>query len=121
MDSRLDRAFFDFTKGPFSNLIYTAIEAVRPVSLHFSVFAPIVHKVKVQMKIQTAGADHTATAAQVAAAIKNYINTLGLGATLPYTRLAQIAYDASPAVTNVFAVQLNGATDDLIATPKQTF
>src|SRR5260363_328672 len=114
----------DDTGMPTQTLIatvYTAIEAVRPLAVHFSVFAPVVVKVKVQMKIQRAGADHTATAAQVAAAIKNYINTLGLGATLPYTRLAQIAYDASPAVTNVFAVQLNGATDDLIATPKQTF
>ncbi|CCD29944.1 Putative phage protein (baseplate assembly J-like family protein) [Candidatus Glomeribacter gigasporarum BEG34] len=114
----------DGTGMPTQTLIatvYTAIEAVRPLAVHFSVFAPVVVKVKVQMKIQTAGADHTATAAQVAAAIKNTLNALGLGAMLPYTRLAQIAYDASPAVTNVFAVQLNGATDDLISTPKQTF
>lgn len=101
--------------------VYNAIEAVRPLAVRFSVFAPVVIKVKVQMKIQTRGADHTATAAQVAEAVKNTINALGLGATLPYTRLAQIAYDASPAVTNVTAVQLNGATNDLIATPKHTF
>jgi hypothetical protein len=101
--------------------VYAAIEAVRPLAVHFGVFAPMVVKVKAQMKIQTAGADHTTTAAQVTEAIKNYINALGLGATLPFTRLAQIAYDASPAVKNVSAVQLNGATDDLIATKKQTF
>ncbi len=114
----------DGTGTPTETLIatvYNAVEAVRPLAVHFGVFAPVVVKVKVQMKIQTAGADHNAITAQVTEVVKNYINALGLGATLPFTRLAQIAYDASPAVTNVTAVRLNGATDDLIATPKHTF
>lgn len=114
----------DGTGTPTETLIatvYNAVEAVRPLAVSFSVFAPVVVKVKVQMKIQTRGVDHLAAAAQVTEVIKNYLNALGLGAALPYTRLAQLAYDASPAVMNVTAVQLNNATDDLIATPKQTF
>jgi uncharacterized phage protein gp47/JayE len=113
----------DGTGTPTETLIatvYNAIEAVRPLSVSFGVFAPVVVEANIRLSITTSGADHHTITGYVATAIKDYINRLGLGATLTYTRLAQIAYDASPSVLNVTAVQLNGATDDLIATPKQT-
>jgi hypothetical protein len=50
----------------------------------------------------------------VAAAVETYIAGLGVGATLCYTRLAQLAYDASSAVINVSTVLLNGGTVDLV-------
>jgi hypothetical protein len=63
---------------------------------------------------------HTDITTLVQTAITNAINALGLGNSLPFTRLAQIAYDASPYVTNVTGVTLNGATADLAATKQQT-
>lgn len=72
------------------------------------------------MAITTAsGYTHSAVVSTVQAALLNYINTLPLGTTLAYSRLAQIAYDASPAVTNVTGVTLNGGTSDVTATALQ--
>jgi hypothetical protein len=65
------------------------------------------------------GYDPVATKALITAALKTYINSLALGQSLTYSRLAQIAYDASPGVTNVTAVTLNGGTSDLAATVQQ--
>ena len=58
----------------------------------------------------------------VAAAVDAYIaglavSTIANPAALPYSRIAQIAYDASPSVTNVTAITLNGGTADIGGTP----
>jgi uncharacterized phage protein gp47/JayE len=58
--------------------------------------------------------------AQVVAAITTYINTLGIGQPLRYTKLEQLAYDASNGVINVTGVILNGNTVDLIPSSTQT-
>jgi len=65
------------------------------------------------------GYDPTATRAAVQTALETYINGLALGETLYYTRLAQVAYDASDGVVSVSAVTLNGGSADLTATSKQ--
>ncbi len=44
----------------------------------------------------------------VGAAISSYINSLPIGASLPLTRIAQIAYSASSAVINVSQLLANG-------------
>ncbi len=113
----------DGTGAPGSTLLLTAnnaIDAVRPFTVAFGVFAPVVVTANVGMTITTAsGYDHTATALLVKAAVQNYINALSLGQTLTYSRLAQVAYDASPGVTNVTGVTLNSVTSDLTATSQQ--
>jgi hypothetical protein len=71
------------------------------------------------MAIATAaGYTHSTVAALVQTALQNYINTLPLGSSLAYSRLAQVAYDASPGVTNVTGVTLNGGTSDVTADAK---
>jgi hypothetical protein len=55
----------------------------------------------------------------VQTALLAYISSLTIGQSLPYTRLAQIAYDVSPGITNVSNVSLNGGTADLVATNQQ--
>ena len=97
-----------------------AIDAVRPLTSTFGVFAPVVVNASVAMTISTAaGADHAATALVVKNALTSYINALPLGTTLPFSRLAQVAYDASPSVTNATGVTLNSGTADLTATSQQ--
>jgi uncharacterized phage protein gp47/JayE len=49
----------------------------------------------------------------VAQAVTAYINALPEGAVLPYSRLAQVIYDANPGITNVTNLLVNGATADL--------
>jgi uncharacterized phage protein gp47/JayE len=113
----------DGTGAPGSTLLSTAnnaIDAVRPFTVAFGVFAPVVVTANVGMTITTAsGYDHTATTLLVKTAVQNYINALSLGQTLTYSRLAQVAYDASPGVTNVTGVTLNSGTSDLTATSQQ--
>jgi uncharacterized phage protein gp47/JayE len=99
--------------------VYNAIDAVRPFTSTFDVKKPIVVTATVAMAITTAaGYTHSTVAALVQTALQNYINTLPLGSSLAYSRLAQVAYDASPGVTNVTGVTLNGGTADVTADAK---
>lgn len=102
------------------NTIGSAVDAVRPITSTFGVFAAVTVSANIAMTISTAsGYTHSAVTAQVQTALQNYIATLSIGQTLPYTRLAQVAYDASPGVTDVTAMTLNSATADLTATNQQ--
>ena len=113
----------DGTGSPSSTFLATvgnAIDVVRPVTSTFAVFAPIVITANVAMTvINSAGYNHAAVTALVSTAITNYINALTIGQTLTFSRLTQIAYDASLGVTNVTGVTLNGSTVDLAATTQQ--
>jgi uncharacterized phage protein gp47/JayE len=109
------------TGAPPANLLAAVsqqIESVRPLGSIWTVVPPGVVGANVSMTITTApGANHANTVATVTAAITNFIDTLTIGQSLPWSRLAQVAYDASSQVTNVSAVLLNGATADLSPGP----
>ena len=91
------------------------VGAIRPVGSSFAVQGPVVLQADVSMTLTSqAGVSHQIVVATVAGAVEDYIDGLSVGATLNYTRLAQLAYDASSAVTNVSAVLLNGGTSDLV-------
>jgi len=62
------------------------------------------------------GAVHATVAVLVAGAIAAYVDVLPIGAPLPWSRLAQVAYQASPQVANVTAVLLNGGILDVTPT-----
>jgi uncharacterized phage protein gp47/JayE len=106
--------------GTFLSTVSNAIDAVRPVGSTFGVFAPVLVSANVGMTLTTAaGYVHATVVAQVIAALQAYINTLAIGATLPFTKLASIAFGASPGVTNVTGITLNGGTADLTITIQQ--
>jgi hypothetical protein len=74
----------------------------------------------VSMSITSAaGFDHPTVVGNVGLAIASFLNTLPLGAWLPYTRLAAVAY-AVAGVSNVSAVLLNSGTSDIAANVKNT-
>lgn len=101
--------------------VYAAADAVRPIGSTFGVFAPVTLSANVAMKITVDAAyDRATVVAAVVAAIRAYLSSLTIGQTLPLSRLTQIAYNASPGVSNVSGVTINGATGDLTATTKQT-
>lgn len=113
----------DGTGNPSSTFLASAanaIEATRPLSVTYGVFAPVPLTVTVTMAIGTAaGYTHADVVALVTAALQNYINTLGMGVTLTYTKLANVAYGVA-GVTTVSNVLLNGGTSDVTVTQKQT-
>jgi uncharacterized phage protein gp47/JayE len=108
----------DGSGHPSAGLLATvqqAVEAVRPVGTRFAVQGPVVVGADVAMTLTlAAGANAQVAQGQVNAALTAFIGGLPVGATLPYSRLAQIAYDASPSITNVSAVALNNGTADLV-------
>ncbi|MBR8182084.1 baseplate J/gp47 family protein [Burkholderia ambifaria] len=115
-------AIDDGSGNPSDSLVstvYNAIDAVRPFTVTFDVKKPIIATAAVVMTITTAsGYVHSAVASTVQSALQNYINSLPLGTSLAYSRLAQVAYDASTGVVNVTGVTLNGGTSDVTADSK---
>lgn len=98
----------------------SAIDLARPFCSRFGVFAPTVVPATIAMTLTVDPAATRATVVTlVQTALQSYINTLSLGQLLPYSKIAQIAYDASSYVTNVTGVTLNGSTADLAASAKQ--
>jgi uncharacterized phage protein gp47/JayE len=98
--------------------VSAAIELVRPLASTYSVQAPTIYPATISMGITTAAnAVHATVASTVQTALSNYVNGLPDGTMLPWSRLAQVAYAASPSVTNVMGVVLNGGTKDLVPPP----
>jgi uncharacterized phage protein gp47/JayE len=94
--------------------VQTAIDAVRPVGSIFSVQPPAVVTVSASLTITVSSATTKASIqALVGMAIADYLNGLPIGAGVPLSKLAQIAYSASPAVVNVNAVLINGSAADV--------
>lgn len=106
----------------FLSACYAAIDAVRAEGTMFGVFAPVLVTANVAMTVTIAAGFTGATVrAQVNTAITAYINSLAAGALLQYSKLPQIAYDASAGVANVplASLTLNSATADLTSTSAQ--
>ncbi len=105
----------------FLGQAYSAIDAVRGFTVTFSVFAPELVTANIAMTLAlSAPAVRSEVVALVNAALESYVASLVLGQTLPFTQLATVAYGASPYVTNVTGVTLNGSSaDDLTATASQ--
>lgn len=97
-----------------------AIEATRPIGCVYGVFGPTIVSVAVILTVTAAtGYTHAAIATLVQAAIEKYIDGLSLGETLYWSRLMQVAYDASPGVLDVSGLTVNGGTADITATAQQ--
>ena len=102
---------------PSSSLLATAaaaIEAVRPVGSTFAVQSPTVVTANLSVLLTVpSGTMKPPVIAAVATALQAYIDAIPIGASLPLTKVAQVAYAAHPAVVNVGALSINGGTADL--------
>jgi uncharacterized phage protein gp47/JayE len=107
----------DGSGSPSGSLLATvtaAVDAVRPIGSIFAVQPPSVIQANVDLTIAVSPATARAQAAgAVGAAIAVYIDALPIGASLPISRIVQLAYGAHPAVSNVSGVQINSATADI--------
>ena len=113
----------DGTGSPSSALLAAAaaaVDAVRPVGSIYTVQPPSVVTANVSLTIAVAsGAVKSLIAGPVGIAVASWINTLPIGAALPLSRLAQIAYGVSASIANVSQITINAGTDDLVAGPAQ--
>ncbi|MGA9865701.1 MAG: baseplate J/gp47 family protein [Acetobacteraceae bacterium] len=111
----------DGSGNPSSTLlssVQSAIEAVRPVGSTFAVQPPTIVSVPVGLSISVGqGAPSPTISANVASALSAFINALPIGAPLPLTRVAQVAYGVDSQIQNVTNIQINGAMSDLLPSP----
>lgn len=99
--------------------VANAIDAVRPVTSTFGVYAPVVVSANIGMSVVALpGFTHSAVAASVTATLQSFINGLPVGAALPYNQLAAVAFGV-PGVNNVNSILLNGGASDLTVTAQQ--
>ena len=94
-----------------------AVDAVRPIGSTFAVQPPTVVNATIVLTLTVAaGITKANVIGTVAAAISTFVNALPIGATLPYSIIGKLAYDALPAgqVTNVSSITVNSATADLV-------
>ncbi|WP_336999020.1 baseplate J/gp47 family protein [Pantoea agglomerans] len=104
----------------FIQRAYDAIEDTRGFTVSYGVFPPVVIRADVSMIIKTESPEHHAEVlGLVKRAVEEYINSLTLGQLLAYTKLINLAYAASPMVTNITSMRLNKETADLPATAKE--
>ncbi|OYV37431.1 MAG: baseplate protein, partial [Rhodospirillales bacterium 20-64-7] len=95
--------------------VQSQIDAIRPVGTSFAVQGPTVVPANVVVTLAvSAAALRPAAVTAVASAFEAYIAGLPVGATLSFTRLAQLAYGASDVVTNLSGLSLNGVNADLV-------
>jgi uncharacterized phage protein gp47/JayE len=91
-----------------------AVEAVRPIGSSYAIQPPAVTLVNVALTIQTTPATRKQSLlGPVEAAVIAYINALPIGAVLPLSRIAQVAYGVDPTISNVSLVSLDNAANDI--------
>jgi uncharacterized phage protein gp47/JayE len=97
-----------------------AIEAVRCAGITVGVIPPTIVRANVTMTLtSTVQANHAADVTAATNALTAYLDAVPVGAPLAFSRLTQIAYDASPNISNVTGVTLNAGTADLTVTTIQ--
>ena len=107
----------DGSGSPSAALLATAaaaVDAVRPVGSFFAIQPPIIVPANITLSITTVPIGIRTTAITAAgAAIAAYVSGLPIGAVLPLTKVAQIAYSAHPGITNVSQITLNSLVADV--------
>lgn len=105
----------------FLTSVYNAVDVVRPLGTVFEIHGPNLVTADIAMTVElAAGYDGPTEQAAIEAALNAYVSALGLGKGLPYTRLPQIAYDASAGVLNVTGVSLNSGISDIAPVAKNS-
>lgn len=102
--------------GSTVTAVADSIDAYRALAVTFNVRKALATAVNVVLAIDVAsGITESDVVPLIAQAIRDYISTLPVAGTLHWSRIAQLAYDASPTVTNVYNVTLNTGTADVTA------
>ena len=98
----------------FLAAVAAAIDPIRPVGTLISVNPPILLIATVSLTISVDAAEALSTVqSSVQTALSTYIDSLGVGQALRFSRLAGLAYDADEGISNVQDVLLNSNTLDV--------
>lgn len=113
----------DGTGSPPQSLIDAVsanVEQHRAAGVEFAVYGATAKIVNVAMTLTYAAgsspAQQEAAEAAAIAAVTAYLNSLPVGADLAFTRLYQVAFDASPTIVGVPVILANGSNVDITTT-----
>lgn len=99
--------------------VYTAIDAIRPLSVTFGVFPATTLTANIVLTATAAsGYTHAQIVTAITTAIQDFIAGLGLAKPLYWSQLYAVAYGVA-GVQEVTGLTVNGGTVDLAATAKQ--
>ena len=108
----------DGTGTPSASLLASvtaAVDLVRPLGSTFIVQPPSIVQANVSLTIHLAAPATLAdVAASISTAVTGWIATMPIGATLPRSRLGQLAFAASASVVDVPSVLVDGMAADLV-------
>lgn len=103
------------------SIIYALVDAVRPITSTFAVFAAVELTANINAVLQLKSGYLLANVSPVVnSAIVAHISSLKIGEELRYARLYQVILNASIGIDNVSSLLLNGGSADIVATDKQT-
>ncbi len=116
--------FFYVVISPYNSTlqtqVYSAVDAVRPLSSTFAVYAANTLAANVAVTVTAAsGYTHAQVAAAVTTAIQNFIAATVLGAGMSWSQIYSIIW-AVPGVADATLLTLNGGTVDLAAVTNQS-
>ncbi|WP_419729520.1 baseplate J/gp47 family protein [Lichenicola sp.] len=99
-------------------LVAAALDAVRPVGTTITIAPPtvLVANLDVVVTVNTATVPATVQT-EIDAALVAYVNALGVGQALRFSRLAGLCYDVDAGITNVLSVLLDAASADVGGQP----
>lgn len=94
--------------------VANAVNPVRALGTTAFVQAATLLAAQISLTISVSSGPKPTAQAAVSEALTAFVNALPVGASLSYLRLAQVAFDASSAVSAVTALLLNNGTSDLV-------
>jgi uncharacterized phage protein gp47/JayE len=100
-----------FPPSALLSTVASAVDTVRPVGTQFFVLPPTVLTAAISLTITVSDGNKAASQAAVANALQAYVTALSVGAPLPLSRVAAVAYGAAANVTNVASITINGGGD----------
>lgn len=117
--------FFYVVISPYSDAlqaaIYSAIDAIRGLTITFAVYAASQLTANVSVSISAAAGYTLANVeAAVQTEIENFIASIPLGGTLSWSQLYSVIWSVPGVATPVNSLLVNGSTSDLVATANQT-
>lgn len=103
------------------SIIYALVDAVRPITSTFAIFAAVELTANINAVLQLKSGYLLANVSPVVnSAIVSHISSLKIGEELRYARLYQVILNASIGIDNVSSLLLNGGSADIVANDKQT-
>ncbi len=101
-------------------LVYAAIDVIRPIGISFAVAAPGVVPVDVVAAITVAPTASNAAAQNAAVtAITTYLTGLAIGVTTGFAQLSAVIVQASGTISGVSSLTINGGTSNIVPTSIQ--